>query len=280
MAYERRVDRTHPSALVFMVDQSASMREKLSGAEASRSEAVADQINGLLYELVQKCTKTLGELPRPYFAVSVVGYGTDSGGRPMVGSALSGQLTSQPWAWSGDLAQHPLRLEERHRATPTGPQRYVTPIWVEPKGEGGTPMCKALDYAGRLVKPWCDQYPESFPPIVINLSDGEATDGDPLEWARRLTSLQTADGNVLFFNLEIGGTGTPSLFAPTPPAGASQQTRLLFEMSSVLPPFMLDIARSQGFEVGPGARGFGSNADFRSVVTFLNVGTSVGHLLR
>jgi hypothetical protein len=28
------------------------------------------------------------------------------------------------------------------------------------------------------------------------------------------------------------------------------------------------------------SRGFGSNADFRSVVTFLNVGTSVGHLLR
>ena len=42
----------------------------------------------------------------------------------------------------------------------------------------------------------------------------------------------------------------------------------------------LAAAHAQGFNVGPGARGFGVNADFRSVVTFLNIGTSIGHLLR
>jgi hypothetical protein len=280
VSYERRVDRHHPSALVFLIDQSASMRDSIEGSPTAKAAAVADQINGLLYELVQRCTKTLGELPRPYFAVSVIGYGTDPQGRALVGSTLGGALAAQPWAWTADLAQHPLRIEERERTSPQGTQRFVVPVWVEALATGGTPMCAAIDQAGRLVKPWCDQYPDSFPPIVINLSDGESTDGDPREWARRLTSLRTNDGETLFFNLDIGTSGAPVLFADRPPPGCSEHTALMWEMSSVLPPFMLDIARSQGFDVESNSRGFGSNADFRSVVTFLNVGTSVGHLLR
>jgi len=278
--YERRVDRNHPSALVFLVDQSASMADSIGGSQEQRAAVVTDQINGLLYELVQRCTKTLGELPRPYFAISVLGYGTDSSGRTEVGSLLSGALAHQPWAWTADLAQHPLRLDQVERSTPSGVQRYVSPVWVEPRASGGTPMCAAFDMAGRLVKPWCEAYPDSFPPIVVNLSDGESTDGDPREWAQRLTSLRTNDGNTLLFNLEIGTQGTPMLFADALPHNAGSSTQTLFEMSSVLPPFMLDIARSQGFPVATHSRGFGSNADFRSVVTFLNVGTSVGHLLR
>jgi hypothetical protein len=43
---------------------------------------------------------------------------------------------------------------------------------------------------------------------------------------------------------------------------------------------MVDAARSQGFEVQPGARGFGFNADLRAVITFLNVGTAVGRSIR
>ena len=43
---------------------------------------------------------------------------------------------------------------------------------------------------------------------------------------------------------------------------------------------MIEAARAQGFDVQAGARGFGCNADLRSVVTFLNVGTAVGRALR
>jgi len=280
MAYEQRVDRLHPSALVFLIDQSASMKEYITGTPESKAVAVAEQINGLLFELVQRCTKSLGEPPRPYFAAAAIGYGTDPYGNPEVNPVFQGALAKLPWAWTSDLAQHPLRLEERERSTPTGTQRFTIPVWIDAIAKGGTPMCAALDYAGRLVRPWCDEYPNSFPPIVINLSDGEATDGNPVEWGRRLTSLSTSDGPVLFFNLGIGGSETPSLFSDRPPSGASEQTLLLWEMSSLLPPFMQDIARSQGFDVSENSRGFGSNADFRNVVTFLNVGTSVGHMLR
>ncbi|MDH3681451.1 MAG: VWA domain-containing protein [Acidimicrobiia bacterium] len=279
--YEQRIDRQHPGAIVFLVDQSESMGDGITGMPLTKATTVADQLNGLLFELVQRCTKAIGEPPRPYFAVAIIGYGTDQNGNPLVGSVLQGALADDWWAWTTDLAQHPLRIEERERAVEGAPpQKYVMPVWVDPFAGGGTPMCTALDNAGRLVRAWCDEYPAAFPPIVINLSDGESTDGSPSQWADRLRSLHTDDGNVLFFNLGIGGDDKMRLFDERAPSTASPHTMLLWEMSSELPEFMIEVARSQGFQISPGARGFGANADFRNVVSFLNVGTSVGHLLR
>jgi hypothetical protein len=264
-----------------MVDQSASMSEHIGGGVGvSRAVAVADQLNGLIYELIQRCTKSLSEPPRPYFAVSVIGYRTDANGSTIVGPMLGGALSDRPWVWTTDLAQHPLRLEERQQNTAGGMQRYTVPVWLDPLASGGTPLCAAMNHVGRLVRSWVDQYPDSFPPIVINLSDGESTDGDPTEWSQRLRSLATSDGGVLMFNLDVSSGESPILFPSEPSRSMGKYGRTLFAMSSELPQVMLTAASAQGFDVRAGARGFGMNADFRSVVTFLNVGTSVGHLLR
>ena len=281
MSYERRGDRHNPSCLVFIIDHCASMGENISGeVRVSRAAAVADQLNGLIYELIQRCTKSLSEPPRPYFAVSVMGYRTDQGGRPIVGPLLKGELADKAWVWTTELAQHPLRLEEREHHSPAGLQRFTMPVWIDPLASGGTPLCEAMDQVGRLVRSWVDQYPDSFPPIVINLSDGESTDGDPLPWAQRLRSLATNDGHALMFNLDVSSGDKPLLFPNETSRVMGKYGRTLFQMSSELPAVMLSAAAAQGFNVRSGARGFGMNADFRSVVTFLNVGTSVGHLLR
>jgi Mg-chelatase subunit ChlD len=50
---------------------------------------------------------------------------------------------------------------------------------MEPVARNGTPMCRALSYAGQLVSRWLAEHPGCFPPIVLNLTDGEANDGDP-----------------------------------------------------------------------------------------------------
>ena len=106
MTYERRVDRHNPSCLVFMIDQSASMSEHISGEiRISRAAAVADQLNGLIYELIQRCTKSLSEPPRPYFAVSVMGYRTDQNGKSIVGPLLQGALADRPWVWTTNASR-------------------------------------------------------------------------------------------------------------------------------------------------------------------------------
>ena len=279
--YEQRIDRATPSCIVFLVDQSASMYEPMAGTATPKSAVVAEQLNSTLMELIQRCSKSHTEPPRPYFAVAVIGYRTDHDARPIVESCI--ELPGRrDLAWTTDLAQHPLRVEHRTRRTSDGELSFRMPIWVEPYNDGGTPMCAALDRAGRIAHGWVATYPSSFPPIVINLSDGESTDGDAAVWAQRVRNLRTTDGNVLLFNIMLaGGEATaPVMFPGSPGDVPGRYGPELFSMSSELPEVMRAAANRQGYRVAPGARGMSMNADLRAVVTFLDVGTSVGHLVR
>ena len=277
--YVSRVDRDHPSCLIFLVDQSNSMNDPMAGSKQPKHLAVAGILNGLLYELILRSVKSHAEGPRPYFAVAVVGYSTNEDGDPVISNGLHPPLDAHPVVWTPDLAAHPLRVEQR--PAPSGTGQVSAPVWIEPYAAGGTPMCAAFDRAGRIAKSWVDAYPRSFPPIVVNLTDGEATDGDPGPWAERIRALSNDDGAVLLFNLSISNDSTaPLLFPSSSDRLVDRPARKLFEMSSELPAFMLDAARAQGHQVDAGARGFGFNADIRSVMTFLNVGTAVGKVLR
>jgi hypothetical protein len=278
--YSSRVDREHPACLIFLLDQSDSMRDPLGGdAQRPKHVALAEILNGLLYEIVLRSVKSPQEGPRPYFAVAVVGYQTDRQGTPLVSTALGPPLDEHDIVWTPDLAKHPLRVERKQ--TGSGRGEVATPIWIEPVAGGGTPMMAAFDRAGLIAKSWIDSYPESFPPIVINITDGESTDGDPAGLAERLRNLRSSDGAALVFNLGLSEVSArPVLFPSDAGSLPNVHAQALFNMSSPLPGFMLDAARSQGFEVAPGARGFGFNADLRAVVTFLNVGTAVGRTLR
>ncbi|MEU7427400.1 hypothetical protein [Streptomyces sp. NPDC040750] len=108
------------------------------------------------------------------------------------------------------------------------------PVWMDPVTNGGTPMTRALGYAGSLVANWVEAHPSGFPPIVLNLTDGESTDGDPTSAAIALASHATADGAVLLFNLHVSGTGgTPVTFPDSDEGLPDTYARLLFQMSNV-----------------------------------------------
>lgn len=275
MTYERRIDRLNPGLILLLVDQSDSMNEPLAGGDTPKAQAVADQINQLIYELILRCVKTPREPPRPYFHIGVIGYSTARSGDPIAASLLPpGSPESLGLLTTTDLASAPMRIERR---TGAGGGTVNAPIWVEPIARGGTPMCAALNRAGRIAATWTTRYPETFPPIVVNLSDGEATDGRPEVWAQRLQSLRTSDGGLLLFNINL--SAQPNVPIVFPVDGAGMPDRLaqrLLEMSSPLPPDMVHTARGQGLELVPGARGFAYNADMRTLALFLNVGTSVG----
>ena len=282
MTYSQRVDRATPTCIIFLVDQSSSMYEPMAGTTTPKSVVVAEQLNSTIMELIQRCSKSHTEPPRPYFAVAAIGYRTDQNANPIVESLITVPNSNGDLAWTTDLAQHPLRVEERTRETSDGSLQYRMPIWVEPLNNGGTPMCAALDRAGRIAHSWVQTYPQSFPPIVINLTDGESTDGAPAVWAERLTSLTTQDGGLLLFNIMLaGGSGVnPVMFPNQRQLFREHSGQNLFDMSSELPEVMRNAAVRQGYIAEVGARGMSMNADFRAIVSFLNVGTSVGHLLR
>src|SRR5438270_243668 len=71
------------------------------------------------------------------------------------------------------------------------------PVWFEPLASGSTPMCQALREARACIVDFISRTPRCFPPIILHLTDGEATDGDPEPDAEELRSLSTSDGPVL-----------------------------------------------------------------------------------
>lgn len=280
--YTQRVESANPSCVIFLVDQSASMKDPIAGTTMSKSEFVAEQLNATLAEMIIHCSKEIGQLPKPYFAVAVIGYGTDPVGRARVQSAVSLPGQEGNLAWTTDLAQHPLRVEERTRDDAGETISFNAPVWIEPEHEGGTPMCAAMDRAGKIAHTWIQSYPNSFPPIVLNLTDGESTDGDPKPWADRLRNLQSNDGRLLLFNVMMatGKAAQPTMFPSRREQLANGVAQKMFDMSSELPEMMRVHASRQGYAVDPGARGMSMNADFKAVMTFLDVGTSVRKNLR
>jgi hypothetical protein len=62
MPYTADIARSNPTAFVFVVDQSASMDEKLDTGQ-SKAQFVADVLNKTLYQLVIRCTRAEDDGP-------------------------------------------------------------------------------------------------------------------------------------------------------------------------------------------------------------------------
>jgi len=275
MPYAAEIRRTNPTCFLFLVDQSSSMLEQFGGSQdKSKAQGVADAINRLLQNLALKCAKSDGI--RDYFHVGVIGYG---GSRVM--PAFSGALAARTLAPISEIARNPVRVEQRSRKVDDGAggimeQKFKFPVWFEPVSQGKTPMCQALQLAHTTVAEFVRGFPDCYPPLVVNITDGAATDGDPDKPAANLRNLASTDGNALLLNAHLSSKELRAIEFPDREQGLpDDQARLLFRMSSVLPPKLLAAAKADGFVVTPASRGFVFNADLVAIVRFLDIGTQV-----
>ena len=278
MPYQADISRSNPTCFLFLLDQSGSMSDPFAGgAGRSKADELATIINRLLASLVIRCSKDEGV--RDYFDVGVFGYGGTQV-KPAL-SCLAGNGSIVPIS---RLADEPLRVEDRLQKVPDGAgglveQSVKFPIWVEPHADGGTPMTDALRQAHGTLAAWVRQHSQAFPPIIFNITDGEATDGDPSSAAAQLRALATDDGPALLFNVHLSERRAPAVEFP-----ASDETlpdsfaRRLFTMSSELPPHLQAAARQEGYDAGDGTRGFVFNADAAAVIQFLDIGTRPANL--
>jgi hypothetical protein len=246
--------------------------------EKPKAQGVADGINRLLQNLVLKCAKSDGI--RDYFHVGVIGYG----GR--VAWALAGPMAGQKLVPISLIANNPLRVEQRARKVDDGAgglveQKFKFPVWFEATAGGRTPMCQALGEAAKAVADFIGKYPDCFPPLVINISDGKPTDGNPELAAYPLRELKSSDGNVLLFNAHLSSAATRPVEFPSQESELTDpEARILFRMSSVLPTKLLEAAKNEGFRVNEQSRGFVFNADLVSVLRFLDIGTRAAQTMR
>lgn len=281
--YAAEISRNNPAMILFLLDQSGSMQElfdpediQLATDTITKAQALADAINKLLQNLVIKCSKEDGI--RDYFHIGVIGYGSQ------VGPALSGSLAGRDLVPISEVGATPARMEIRKKKVSDGAGGLVDvdlrfPIWFEATSSGGTPMCAGLQEAHRIAQDWINGHPNCFPPIVINISDGESTDGDPSNPGAALRGLASTDGPVLLFNLHLSGKKARAIEFPNSEAGLfDRYSKVLYQISSQLTPFMVNVANQQGFNASEGARGFVFNAKLEVAIQFLDIGTRASNL--
>ena len=276
-SYVAEISRDRPGCILFLLDQSQSMGEPFAGdAGTTKAKALADAINKLLMSLVLRCTQNVNEGPRNYFDVGVIGYGSSWYSGP--GPCLRGPLAGRELVSMKDLADNYLGVEERTKLVADGAGGLVQtkvkfPVWFEAVAVDGTPMLEALGLACRILGPWIDKHKQSYPPIVINITDGEPND-DPSPAARTLMSLATDDGTVLRYNLHLSELAASPLLFPAAATGLPDEfAQMLFEMSSPVPPRIQEELRLEGYSIEPGARGFVFNSDAVALIQFLDIGT-------
>ena len=272
--YSAEISRRNPTCFLFLLDQSASMVISMAGEQGlTKAAFLTDVINRTLHDLVIRCAAGPNEILNRY-EVGVIGFGAD------VRSAFSGSLAGRDLVPIDEVGTNPARLEERMQTETEEPGGVVErpvrfPIWVDPVSGGGTAMVSALTRAHQLLETWIEAHADAFPPTVILCTDGEATDGVPVEAAQALRALSTSDGPVLLFNCHIskeGGSG--AIQFPSNPNGLPDRySRMLFDMSSPFPPGFAGAASEMGFKLEPEARGFVFNADPVALVHFFEIGT-------
>jgi hypothetical protein len=257
------------------------MAEPMAGGETSatrrKADAAATVLNKFLQNLVIKCS--LGEEIRDYFDVGVIGYGAS------VGPAFVGALSGRDLVKISEIGKAPARIEERGKRVDDGTgglveQKVRIPIWFEPVANGGTPMCQALSKAAEIISGWTSRNQMGFPPVVVNVTDGESSDGEPSSRADAVKAAMTTDGSALLFNIHLSSKGPDKAIEYPDSDGALPDdfAKMLFGMSSPLTDSMQAFAKQKGHNITGVARGFVYNADLTSLIEFIDIGTRPANL--
>jgi len=275
MFYSRPWSAASPGCLILVLDQSGSMSDPFGLAQAGsgrkKCDMVATVLNGFLNELIVTNTvaqKDGSTTVRPRADVAVLGYYGS-----FVGSILRGPLERRDFVTLPELQMYPLDIERRTRKEidDTGMEfeRPIHfPIWVKPVADGGTPMCGALRMARDLAEQWAAGHPNSYPPVVINVSDGMANDGDPITAAYEISDISTHDGHALLFNVHITDINSAPVAYPASESElpGDRFARKLFMMSSLIPESSCAQLQSLTHRpIAPGVRGLIFNGDAASV---------------
>lgn len=278
--YTRDWGSNQPGCMIFLLDQSGSMAEKFgqmqAGSDRRKCDMVATILNSFLNELV-----TTNTLPRPDGTpdvrpradMCVLGY-EGSAAVP----ALTGALAGKEFVTLPELQTNPADIEIRKRkdVDDTGAQIEIQvpfPIWIRPKAGGGTPMCSALRRARDLAAQWAASHPNSYPPVIVNVTDGAGTDGDPTRIAQEITRVSTLDGQALLFNVHITNLSDPPVAYPVSENDLpnDKYARQLFSISSVIPETSRVLLETLfGRPVPQGSRGLIFNGDANSVRLMFN----------
>lgn len=277
--YSKQWSSATPGYLIFLVDQSGSMKEVYTGGE-TQAEFTAKAINRVIQNLV--ITNTAGEKTKDRVFISLIGYGGKGGNS--VDDIRSDYLSM--------FADQPIRIEKVTKKVSDGAGGLIDiqdelPIFLEPIANGLTPMASALEFVKQLIEGWIQKKPDNPAPVIINISDGMPYNGnqaDPeeernntIKVATDVMSISTNDGYPLLFNVHISPTGNEITFPENESElQNNEMAQLLFKISSKVPDAYKAAAAKLQLNVKNNSKGFIANADPVTLIKFINFGSSGG----
>jgi hypothetical protein len=293
--YSAQINRKNPMAFLFLVDQSGSMDELSSAKDesgnfVSRAVAVADAINIILEELVSSATHDEGI--RDYFEVALIGYGGDEI------FLWEGNLQGRSFAKISEIKDNAkpqiYEVENIIRGKLTK-EEHIKLSWLTPKAMNQTPMRGAFKIAEEELKKWVENHKNSFPPIVINITDGEANDvtdeREMISASEDIKNIYTNDGKIILINIHISNGGQSVVF----PSDISEipnnsYAQMLFKMSSSLPNNWKQniqelFQKDRGLLFNNDVIGMGLNVKMVELIRMLDIGTrgatrDIGFMIR
>ncbi len=284
--YDAQITRNNPTAILFMIDQSQSMafaehKQIYKGQEKTFAQIVADMINELLSELIGRCTKAEGI--RDYFDVCVLGYGGQSG--HSANTLWEGNLSGKDWVSISELksnAKYEKKTETKIIRGKKKTSEINIPYWFQAIANYQTPMGSAFEKAYTLLHDWIldKSNKDSYPPVVINITDGLYSDFNNqqmIDITHKIQSLNTKDGHVLLLNCHISTENDSVIFPRNiDELPEDNYAKRLYEMSSVMPHiFASEISQfRQDDEVFSNYRGMAFNSNIDMMFNLIDIGTS------
>lgn len=285
--YSNRITSSNPCAFVLLIDQSYSMSEEIEdnrGGIKSKAEHLSLIVNQFLDEIILTCRKT--DFIKDYFEILIIGYGKedeDGNYEDIVEIAWEGKLKNKTWVSVNELRNGSTRKEIVTVPNPKkfGPReiQQEVNIWVEPIYGGNTPMRGAFELCHKYLDEWVDNNPNSFPPMVFNITDGEANDiedfSELIEAADKIKKLGTVDGKTLLFNLLLSENSSNLKEFPLVSERyifeGEENNVTLFDISSTIPNNLKKLIPTTDGSIDD-VKGvvFGN---LESVIRFLNIGT-------
>ena len=280
-AYTAQITRNTPTAFIFLIDQSVSMRRytTLYGEEMPMAEAVARIVNHQLNELVLRCIK--GSETRDYYDIAIIGYGEKAY------SGWKGELEGRDFVKPSELKEHPYKKITTKKETRTRKGVKVVEVeevqWIEAEAtKSWTHVHHAFEKAKGLLDEWMEKHHEKdcYPPTIINITDGEfngATEEYVLQQANELKSMFTNDGNVILFNIHISANKAVCVTCPASKdeVSFSSLATTMYEMSSLLPMRYSDRIADLRGDGTPNNRytAMSINADMSTLIQLMDIGT-------
>tara|TARA_B100001142_G_C14322405_1_gene650953 strand:+ start:101 stop:937 length:837 start_codon:yes stop_codon:yes gene_type:complete len=273
MPYSNNLESSNPGCIVFLIDQSGSMGGMWDKTGYSMAYGAAQAVNNAIAEISLRCKKEKEVKPRAM--IGVYGYHHNQ---------VDWVITDTP-SESGGLASITSIAANVKDEVFVDEEETFVPVFVKEEAGGGTPMGEALKEIVEIVENFAQKYPNSYPPIVINVTDAGSTDMDINDLSAKcsaIKSIATSDGNALVWNIHISNS---SAEVHTCPDDGSQMpdelAQAMLDASSPVPDNAKEYARIMyNWELGEEAKCMAYNADAKVISKLLSFASSVSGLDR